>query len=287
VPPAGTKDLGSNMYYVRSDYEFVDYQIYEHQGYWLRGPAPETLVAGNYITFAGAAQTFGRFAAEPFPTRVGKALNAPVLNLGFGAYGPGDFGYGPELLKAINAGRFLVLQVMAGRSASNSAMVNTAGRHVDYQGQNMTAEAAWQKAIEDDSLTAERFWTLVDETRQDWLDQYAALITRIEVPIVLLYIGADAPRCKEDRSRKPADLAALTGRHPQLVTQDMFDTVAAQCQRVVESVTDYGLPQPLTAPIYDEKGQPGQTVNEYYPSPEMHLAAARKLFPVCRELWTA
>lgn len=47
------------------------------------------------------------------------------------------------------------------------------------------------------------------------------------------------------------------------------------------------IPGSLTAPIRDEQSGLGQTVNDYYPSPEMHLAAARKLFPVCRELWTA
>ncbi|MEN9728377.1 MAG: hypothetical protein RL434_2743 [Pseudomonadota bacterium] len=130
-------------------------------------PALNSPEVGTYITFAGPAQTSGRFEARPFPALVDKAPNAPVLNLGFDAYGPGAFSSHPRLLETIHSSRSLVLQVMAGRSAGNSAMKKIKAREVLYKGQEMYAEQAWKKAMKDDSLTPERFWMLVDEARQE------------------------------------------------------------------------------------------------------------------------
>ncbi|MEN9728376.1 MAG: hypothetical protein RL434_2742 [Pseudomonadota bacterium] len=67
----------------------------------------------------------------------------------------------------------------------------------------------------------------------------------------------------------------------------MLDKKAALRDRLVESVTDYGLTQELTAHVQNRPSHKRKVTNEYYPSAEMHLAAARKLFPVCRDLWTA
>jgi hypothetical protein len=291
LPPPGTNQLGGGLNYAFADRAIIDYQVYERERYWLRGPDPGPLEPGNYISFAGAAQTFGRFSERPFATLVGNALKQKVLNLGLTAAGPGAFADRPQLLEWINASRFLVLQVMAGRSAGNSLMQNLdGGRMVSYHGEKMTAEDAWDKAIADPTLSAEQFWSAVDETREYWLVKYESLLEQVRVPVILLYIGANAPRCTDDRRLKPATLWDLFGRYPQLVTRSMVDTVAGRCTRYVESITGLGLPQRLPKVVDmsgggKNGGQPGD-INDYYPSPEMHLAAARNLFPVCREFWT-
>lgn len=288
ILPAGFEDRGTNHFYVTTDAPFINYQAYEQSGYLLRGPDPGPLADKGYISFVGAAQTFGRFAERPFPMVLGTALKAPVLNLGFGGAGPEFFSSNAGFLDLINRSRFLVLQVMAARSAGNSVMLNTSGtRALSYKGESVKADEAWSDAIADHSLGTTRFWELVDETRADWLNEFDKLLGQVQVPVVLLYLGADAPTCQEDRSTKPASLSALMRGHPQMVTRSMVDALAAKCARHVQSVTDYGWPQILTAREPDEHGKPRRRVNKYYPSPEMHLQAARKLFPVCRELWSA
>ena len=58
---------------------------------FIRGPRPERLEPGSYFVCLGAAQTFGRFCAQPFPTLLGQRLGYPVLNISHGGAGPSFF----------------------------------------------------------------------------------------------------------------------------------------------------------------------------------------------------
>ena len=292
TPVDGVRNRGGGLNYAISDRKLMDYQIYEREGFWLRGPNPAPLERRGYIAFAGAAQTFGRFTPNPFATRVGDALDAKILNLGIAGAGPSNFLNSPELLDWINASRFLVLQVMAGRSAGNSLMQTVQGRTVLYKGNRTTAEAAWDDVIRDPSVSAKRFWDLIVETRADWVSSYARLLDAVKVPVVLLFFGKSPPRKDETPQEKPRTLAELMGDHPQLVSREMLAEISARCESYVEVVTRKGSPQklPIAVDIFGtgkRKAPPenfGRT-NGYYPSPEMHAIAAEALIPPCRALW--
>ena len=138
--------------YVLRDWEVIDYQCHELSGtgLWFRGPAPEKLEAGGYFTAIGAAQTFGCFCDRPYPALLEKRLGMPALNLGYSGAGPGFFLRNDEMLRVINSSAFCIVQVMSGRSTSNSLLDNPEGlaygrRRSD--GTPATAEQVFDEAI--------------------------------------------------------------------------------------------------------------------------------------------
>src|SRR5262245_28827331 len=86
----------------------------------IRGPRPDRLEKGKYFVCLGAAQTFGRFCEQPFPSILAQRLNIPVLNVSHGGAGPAFFHGSESLLSYLNDACFVVLQVMSGRSEGNS-----------------------------------------------------------------------------------------------------------------------------------------------------------------------
>ena len=292
TPEQGVANKGGGLNYAISDRKLIDYQIYDREGFWLRGPDPGQLSRDDYIAFAGAAQTFGRFTPQPFASLVSHALRAKGLNLGISGAGPGVFLNSPRLLDWINGSRFLVLQVMAGRSAGNSVMQSKGGRAVTYQGQSMAAEAAWELILQDASISASKFWALVEETRADWVRSYTALLRAIDVPVILFFFGKHEPQSNINPTKKPETLADFMGDHPQLVTRGMLDALIPECAEYVEVVSTAGSPQRLAVSV-DMLGTGSRKAppenfsrrNGYYPSPEMHAEAAKALQPVCQRLW--
>ena len=117
--------------YQEPDWKVVDYQVFclDEQivdpsrfcPLRIRGPRPERLDAGSYFVCIGAAQTFGRFFADPFPAILAARIGYPVLNISHGGAGPSFFcGSNERLLHYVNRARFVVIQIMSGRSESNS-----------------------------------------------------------------------------------------------------------------------------------------------------------------------
>jgi hypothetical protein len=86
-------------------------------------------------------------------------------------------------------------------------------------------------------------------------------------------------------------LSGLFGAFPQLVNGTMVKEVRRQCDHYVECVSARGVPQILLDRFTGERvtvtdpwtSQPW-VQNWYYPSPEMHEAAADALEPDCRRL---
>jgi hypothetical protein len=306
--------------YQRRDAEVVDYRMYELAGTRLsfRGPAPDTLASGEYFTCIGAAQTFGCFCERPFPALLAEQLGLPALNLGYGGAGPEFFDRHESLDRYINGGKFLVLQVMSGRSQSNAlfdcrgleylvrrsdgAAVSAYDGYWDLLNGVPAAKgrALWRRVsrrvlprlVLPRLLAAPRVRRVVDETRRGWVDAYNRLLARVEVPVILFWFSKRAPAYAESR----ASLDALFGEFPQLVNEAMVTQVRACCEAYVECVTRRGSPQPLrnrftgapvaVDPALDRPDLAGTawTHNEYYPSPEMHADAATALRPVCARI---
>ncbi len=310
--------------YQRRDFEIVDYGMYELPGTGLsfRGPGLESCGEGNYFTCIGAAQTFGCFCERPFPEILAAKLGIPALNLGYGGAGPEFFERQSCLDQHVNGGRFLVLQVMSGRSQSNSVFeckgLEYTRRRSD--GMSMSADAAYndlmwgvpalgggkigliaQKVFRrafqvlrfPKALASRRLKRIVEETRVAWVESYTRFLARVEVPVVLFWFSKREPSYPESER----DVYSLFGEFPQLVNQSMVDRVRANSDAYVHCVTSRGSPQPLfnrwtglpaaVNPANDRPdfaGAPTWTKNVYYPSPEMHEDAAEALLPVCTRL---
>ena len=283
--------------YQDPDWRVVDYQAYcldegiidpsTKRPLHIRGPQADHLAKEKYFVCLGAAQTFGRFCERPFPSLLAERLNVPVLNISHGGAGPAFFQNNERLLSYLNGACFVVLQVMSGRSESNSLFesdgVGFYRRRRD--GQEMGCDQAFAELLKTQSSTT--LMRIVEETRQSWIASYRKLTLGISAPKILLWFATRTPVY----SPSFGSLSALFGAFPQLVDRRMVDEVRRQCDRYVECAGKRGLPQVLLdrftggrVTITDPWTSQPWSENWYYPSPHMHEDAANALEPTCREL---
>ncbi len=286
-----------------AEYQEPDWRVADYQAYCLdervidrstkrplsvRGPRPPRLEKGGYFVCLGAAQTFGRFCDRPFPTILQDRLGIPVLNIGHGGAGPAFFcGDNAALLAYLNNARFVVVQVMSGRSDSSSMFESEGVGHYRRRadGTYVGCDEAFAELIR--SKPRAVVARVVEETRRSWCASYARLLSSIEVPKVLLWLASRNPSYVQGWN----GISELFGAFPQLVNADMVNEVRRCSGSYVECVTKRGMPQVLVdrftgAPttVSDPWTSEPWVKNWYYPSPEMHEDAANALEPVCRAL---
>ena len=287
--------------YQDTDWRVVDYQPYRldeaiidrstRRPLHVRGPKPRRLEPGGYLVCLGAAQTFGRFCARPFPTILQERLGIPVLNVSHGGAGPAFFcGDNERLLAILNDASAIVVQVMSGRSDSSSLFesdgVGYFRRRAD--GTYVGCDEAFSELLRSQprALCAQ----VVEETRRSWCASYRRLLSGITVPKILFWFATRTPAYRQGWS----SLSELFGEFPQLVNPAMVAEVRGYTERYVECVTSRGLPEALIdrftgAPtvVSDPWTSRPWERNWYYPSTAMHEEAADLLEPVCRAMLVA
>ncbi|PZO13578.1 MAG: hypothetical protein DCF25_15895 [Leptolyngbya foveolarum] len=294
--------LASALGYQKSDAEIVDYNIWKlwtpQCGLAMRGPQPASLKPGEYCTSIGAAYTFGRFVAQPYPELLGKALNISSLNLGFSGVGPSFFNQPRHraLIELINRSKFATLSLLSGRSQSNSQFKTAWYSQEQYileNGKVVPADYAYQQLL--DNSDRATVMALVEETRSRYLDEFIRLLEKITVPKVLLWFSKRSP----DYEASGDTLFKLFGNFPHLINREMVEVLRLHCDDYVEYVDATGLPQQLISrlsqqPVAIERSRDYQagkiqlarsqlTHNNYYPSPEMHIGVTQALTPVCKK----
>lgn len=291
--------------YQARDYEVIDYNLeaVPNTELLVRGPIPD--LDRPYFTAIGAAQTFGCFSEKPYPTLISEELGIPCLNLGFGGVGPEFFLKQDALIKVINNSKFCIVQIMSGRSVSNSKIISLGSEygfdrsdgvrkstHKIYQhhissvypfyntrlGRKVERITAKIASLLDREGFSDR---LVDETRDRWVNDYIHLSYLINVPTLLFWFSVRRP----DYRIKRTNHDALFGDFPQLVNKQMIDSIKQYYGPYVECITNEGLPQQLAnrftgkAAICKRENDRQElagtqfSTNYYYPSPEMHASA--------------
>lgn len=273
--------------YQKPDQAFIDYDgyVWGRLSQVYRGPKPD--LTQPYVACIGGAQTFGRYVERPYPSLLSGALNHQVANFGTANAGPGFFLRDSEVLEAASAAEVCVVQVMSARSLSNrlfkvklarNAQIEAVSKaledlfpHVDFEtftyAHNMLNQIA-----EDDP---EKFLSVETELKTAWVARTRVLLQSIQTKRVLFWFSERAPDDAPDLSAETPGL-----KYPQFVDQAMIDAVAPLADAVVHCVTSVGMPQPLTRagePVLQTPFGMPVTENRYYPSPEMHEAAAEAL----------
>ena len=223
--------------YQARDAAIVDYQLWQPapDGRWLRGPRPDQLVPGSYFACVGAAQTFGCFVARPWPSLLQQQLGLPALNLGIAGAGPALF-RNDALLQLLRGARFVVYQVMSGRSADCSRFATGGHERVTLpDGRQLGAGAAWSELLQQDlhgiknpvlrgiknrlcaTFGRKHIRRLVAETQSNWSSDFRALIKDVARPSALLWFSKRTP---QHRARYHS-LEALFGEFPQLIDATM------------------------------------------------------------------
>lgn len=272
---------GLGIVYQSSDFESVDYHQYElsadlpmFRGPPVPGPA---LARGDYFCVMGAAQTFGRLVRRPWPLLLSEALGVPALNLGRGGVGP-DFFLDPKLVELARRARFVVLQVMSGRSVGcedyPGGRLITKDSKVTKVNRWEVIEELWNK----DPATALSY---VRRWNANYLELYRQLRDAIDRPTLLLWISARKPEgWKPERLLK-----RLTwGSFPQLIGRKLLDSTAEMFDHRYECVTGATSEQPLSRITgepcpYFGSGKALHSEFSYYPSSATHAALAEALVP--------
>ncbi|MGF1493712.1 MAG: DUF6473 family protein [Microcoleaceae cyanobacterium] len=279
-------------YYQQRDWEIIDYHSYYLEGTELefRGPEPKILGNNQYFVCLGAAQTFGCFCEQPYPSLLQKWLDLPVLNLGYGGAGPYFFLKNQRLLEYINHSRFVIIQVMSGRSESNS-LFESGGLEYLFRrsdGSQIGSEPAYQELLETYDENYVRL--IVAETRMNWIQSYRQLLQAIKVPKILLWFSQRSP----DYFTSYDTIYSLFGPFPQLVNLGMVNKIRKYTNTYIECISNRGIPQLLISrftglPIAinlayerEDLGDKSSIYNDYYFSPEMQRGAALTLHPICQ-----
>lgn len=283
-----------NNGYQRDDIDIVDYQLWPFGDQVARGPQPDR--TQPYFAAIGAAQVFGRFVDKPFPALLAEQTGLPALNLGMSGAGPSFFLQRDEMIEAANRATFVIVQLMSGRSVSNSHVALGANQGVmrlrsDPGAPNRYAEQVYQDLL--DTLSPAELAAMRVENRNVYVEEMRALLERIERPKILLYWS----RRSAEYAEALDGLGAYWADFPHFVNREVIDALVPYADRYVEVVGNRGSPQPLfhretNAPIelFPEDRFPNvqhRFHNQYYPSPEMNEDVAQALLPLAVEFAAA
>lgn len=280
-------------YYQERDRQITNYRMFRLGGTGLsfRGPEPKTSDSGAYFTCLGAAQTFGCFCDRPYPTLLESGLDLPVLNLGYGGAGPAFFLKHSALIDYINRSRFAIVQVMSGRSESNSLFETGGLEYLKWRsdGRQMGSEPAYQELLETRDRDFVRM--VVAETRRNWVTNYQLLLTEIRVPKILFWFSERGPDYHETFD----NIYCLFGKFPHLINRDAIAKIKPFCDDYIECISDRGMPQllidrftgdptPLNLAYQrPDLGDKTSFYNNYYCAPEMQRDAAKSLISACKK----
>lgn len=274
-----------SSYYQFLDQGHFDYDLKEIPAIpemLFRGPALDS--KRPYVACVGAAQTFGRFCATPFPMLLSDRLDFQFANLGVGGVGTQFFDK-PIYIDYLNRAELVIVQVLSGRSEGNSLFDNSmsgglVGRRIEDQ-----REMRFEDFIIDlmNSRSPEFVTAILEETRDNYVRRFSDLLVKLRPPTIIFWFSTRPPDYREDFSSP----WTVLGEFPQLINRRVIDAVRTRSTSYVECISRTGLPQILWEADQAIDGtnlEGGRLVNRYYPSPQMHEEAAAALEPVCRAL---
>jgi hypothetical protein len=276
-----------NSGYQKQDTNIFDYKLWKlpNSPLHIRGPRIE-LQKNKYLVAIGAAQTFGRFANITYCDMLSKQIDMPILNFGFSGAGPTFFSENETLLELINDSSGVIVQMLSGRSVSNSRFVVQGNQGLvkpahDPKADPVFAETAYLKFLQKASATEKA--QLLAEIRLRYVAAMARLLGLVKPPKLLMYWSTREPRYREGL----ANLQGYWAAFPHFVDAGVCEALRPHADDYIEIVTKRGLPQPLVdkstgKPVlmWPESTFPNVALryhNLYYPSPEMHEDAAKAL----------
>lgn len=275
--------------YQATDRNVIDYDLWFEAESMVefRGPRRDFSASGGIVCI-GAAQTFGRFVARPFPQQVSDLLQCDVLNLGRSGAGPEYYLERSVLMNRLHRADTVIVQAMSARSVTAGrfqARKNNNGvlKYVDgpMAGQSDLAQRAYQTLRETEGEDA--FWLQVAAVQAQWVAYHQKLADAIPGEKVLLWLSEHAPPDTLDLRNSPV------GIFPHFVTSAMVESVINMGFKPVFCVLKDMSPQVLVNDrtgvvenVFDHARFPNRpdrlrALNPYYATPELHDMATRAL----------
>jgi hypothetical protein len=238
----------------------------------------------KYFSIIGSAHSFGCYVEKPFGELIAEKYKLECLNLGFAGVGPA-YHLRMPYWDLINKGKFCIIQIMSARSERNNKFDNYGENIGIYEGVNMTPLEFWTKQVL--KLNKESLMFLINETRNNYINNMISVLKRINVPKILFYFSDRELEYKTDLN----SLFGIWNRFPHFVNREIVNKIKPYSDCYVHCVTSRGMPQKLDVFIKDNFlskyyiSHPNvdqvKNYNNYYPSPEMHFDASKKLEAIC------
>ena len=203
---------------------------------------PQKDLAGPFVACLGGTETFGKFLERPFPDRLEQKAGLPCVNLGWPNAGLEVLLRDQVLLDCANRARLCVLEVPCAINMSNpfyqvhprrndrflqaSEALHALFDDVDFTEFNFTRHLLGHLR----QLSKRRFAFVRYELSRAWLAGMQAVLDRIEVPVILLWLSARRP----DECSDTPDL----GADPALVSQQMLAELRPCVSAIIEVRAD-------------------------------------------------
>jgi Domain of unknown function (DUF6473) len=209
----------------------LDYFPCRYGGSRLMFRGPRRDIAGDFVAVLGGTETYGPFVPTPYPALLEEWLGMPVVNLGCQNAGTEVFALDKELVAVANRARVLIIQILGAQNLSNRYYSVHPRRNDRFIGatpalrslyRNMDfTEFAFTRHLVSSLQRAgrDRFELVAKELREVWTERMRMLLSQINVPVVLVWIGENPPPAAGGR--------ANLGASPMLVDADMIAAVTS------------------------------------------------------------
>jgi hypothetical protein len=291
------------VHYQAKDANLVDYQIYfRHDcNIGFRGPRVPEHLHRRYGAALGSAAVFGRFVQQPFPAQL-TAVGHPTLNLGVSGARPQVFGVIGGLSTILQNAEFVIIEFMSGRGYAlpffqPATLASNLGRYIPPVSISPPPEPptvfinqAWSQALRDyDRRQVESF---VAASRDQYINGMKQLIDYVGGNLILLWFSQREPEYTVTLD----NIDGVSGGFPHFIGREVVSEIVAYAQQVkqgahryVRVVSTAGLPMTLFnrftgKPESVLSAGPQGSINNYYPSQQMHDEAAVKLLSALESL---
>lgn len=261
----------------------------------LRNPPEAYEQPGPYVACVGSAATFGRLVERPFCALLAERLGLPVLNLGFGGARPEVFTEDESLARLIRNAACVVVEAMSARGYATDLFTPLHGyTNMGHATADLADADSVPAAVEFVDIAYTRFIRAGDSAglaaarmvcRAAYVSGMKRLAELAEDRGVLFYFSQRFPDFTPPP--EPRSFAEWSGGFPHYVDRRVLEVLAPRFRGVVTVVSSAGIPETIRdretgepLPIFPDTPHPEQ--NTYYPSSDMHLAAADALEPVVR-----
>ncbi|WP_166418229.1 DUF6473 family protein [Cochlodiniinecator piscidefendens] len=250
----------------------------------FRGPKRKT--RGNYLSFLGGSEIYGKFIENPLINQVERQMRMPALNFGCVNAGVDAFLGDPEVMRYCRGAKVTVIQITGAQNISNryytvhprrndrflapTNLMQSVFREVDFTEFHFTRHLL--TALK--TRASDRFNLVQAELRETWLARMQLLLDQITGVKVLLWLANHAP--EQDHVRQGL------GDDPLFVDRAMIDVLRPSVNSYVEvipsaSARERGTEGMVFSPLEEPAARNMMSVGA-------HRETAQMLAPVIKEL---
>lgn len=264
----------------------LDYYPCRYGGSKLMFRGPQRDLDGPYCAVLGGTETYGKFLPRPWPVLAEAQTGRRMVNLGLVNAGPDVYLAEPEVIAIASRAQVTVVQVMGAANLTNAYYAVHPRRNDRF----LRAENSLRQVYPGVDFTEfhftrhllmslhdaapDRFAAIAADLRQTWIARMRSLLTRIDSPTILLWMG--------DRPPPPPGQAGLA-RDPVLVDAAMVHAVRPHATAYLEVVfSDRARTEGVAAKSFAELER---TAAEEVPGPLAHREVADALAQAMRQLF--